>query len=286
MVGTPASLTFDELGLAIHYYTLCSAGDGGPSRVHHGPACGSPIVQHQRAKVYSLSTAAVGAVKRDFRQQGDAIVNFLVDSTVSELLRLSSTAQQTGRCDVEVKGVLHTLTPAHLEVQEQQGSLGWVKVDQGCLSAAGAPSIKTTREWAREGVTCVVSLLRENEPRFIQARDACMAESFRWEHVPLSGKGAVTHPSAEDLESWTALQELLPSLMAQGECVVVHCAAGMHRTGTAVFSALRHCRFTAQDALEAIKMMRPVTHGELVKVEKCGKTLWEIAEDVACSDIA
>ena len=68
--------------------------------------------------------------------------------------------------------------------------------------------------------------------------------------------------------------------------VVLHCAAGMHRTGTAAFCGLRRCGFSATDALEAIELIRPITHAELLKVEKrFEKPLWVIADELLCKDL-
>lgn len=151
--------------------------------------------------------------------------------------------------------------------------------------AAGAPSSKTAKQWAREGATCVVSLLRATEPRFQATREACEAERLQWRHAPLSGKGAVTHPVAQDLLSWGHLREFLPCLLADGEHVVVHCAAGMHRTGGAAFAALRWSGMSASEALGFMEEMRAVTHAELLKVEKCGRPLWTIVEALLCTDL-
>lgn len=275
----------DELALPLQYY-IASWG-GGLAPANQGSISPGSTIRHHPAKYYLLSLAAAGAVKKDFRALADAVFSFLSDLSSSELCRLSESAFETGRCDVEIEGVTQRLLPAHLELHEHQGILGWIDARQGCLSAAGAPSRKTTRTWAREGVTCVVSLLRESEPHFAGARDSCIAEGFRWEHAPLTGKGAVTKPSTEDHETWAQLRQLLPKLLAEGEHVVVHCAAGMHRTGTTVFSTLRRCGFSVQDTIAAVELMRPVTHGELIKVEKgLDATLWKIAEDLLCKDLA
>jgi hypothetical protein len=60
----------------------------------------------------------------------------------------------------------------------------------------------------------------------------------------------------------------------------------MHRTGTTVYATLRQCGLSSPDALDSIEKMRPVTHGELIKVEKgFNKALWAIAEDVTCNDL-
>eukprot|EP00928_Gymnodinium_smaydae_P087585 TRINITY_DN71830_c0_g1_i1.p1 TRINITY_DN71830_c0_g1~~TRINITY_DN71830_c0_g1_i1.p1 ORF type:complete len:207 (-),score=33.45 TRINITY_DN71830_c0_g1_i1:72-662(-) len=189
-------------------------------------------------------------------------------------------------CSVEVNGVTHRLCARHLELHLETGVLGWVKAGCGWLSAAGAPSRKTVRSWIREGATCVVSLLRESEPHFSLARDACEEAGLRWAHVPLSGKGAVTRPDARDLSSWKHLAKLIPDLMAAEEHVILHCAAGLHRTGAAAYSSLRRADYDVDRALRGVAAMRSLTHGELLKTEKrFGKPLWALAEELLCGDL-
>lgn len=53
---------------------------------------------------------------------------------------------------------------------------------------------------------------------------------------------------------------------------MVHCAAGLHRTGFLAYSLLRVCGFDRYSAVEGIKTMRVATF------EKCGQSRFDIAE--------
>merc|ERR1712113_1079744 len=141
-------------------------------------------------------------------------------------------------------------------------------------------------KWRLEGATFVVSLLRDdsNESKtFALSRDSCLKCGLRWENAPIGGKRSMTTlaPGPEDLTSLNHLRDLMPQLLHDGHHVVVHCAAGMHRTGGVVFCTLRHCGFTIEQSLKAIEAGRPVTHGALLEEETVGENkqpLWEIVE--------
>eukprot|EP00747_Dinoflagellata_sp_TGD_P210042 gnl/TRDRNA2_/TRDRNA2_83377_c0_seq1.p1 gnl/TRDRNA2_/TRDRNA2_83377_c0~~gnl/TRDRNA2_/TRDRNA2_83377_c0_seq1.p1 ORF type:complete len:312 (-),score=49.02 gnl/TRDRNA2_/TRDRNA2_83377_c0_seq1:50-985(-) len=252
---------------------------GQPERTSPIATCG------RTSKICVLSAQAAGAVRRDFGAAGPSIKAYLEALRPADLQNLSAQAHATGHAEVEVGNGRVQLLSVHLELQWNQAVLAWARVRNGRLAAAGAPSEKAVREWAREGATCVVSLLKDEEPAFASSRKACEALGLRWEHRPLSGKRAVTGPSAADLESWGGLAGLMPRLLDDGYDVVLHCAAGMHRTGTVAYRTLRTCGFSAEEALATIAEMRPVTHEALLHVERaCGRPLWAIADALDVDD--
>merc|ERR1712203_907160 len=111
---------------------------------------------------------------------------------------------------------------------------------------------------------------------------------MRGEHVPLTGRQAAYAPRCQlDLESWRHLRkELLPLLFRAGERVVVHCSAGMHRTGSVVYMALRLSGLDPGAALAAVEEMRPATHGALLEPvsRNDSRLLWEAVEGVIETD--
>jgi hypothetical protein len=229
-------------------------------------------------KVSMLTSAAISSIMKDFRKDGVIVRQWLEELSQA---RLKSIAEQ-GVQDINIDGTPYTLVPSHLELREQQGQLGWIQVGKGHLACAGAPGLAAFQNWRREGATCVVSLLREDEPAFKNARDGCKQCGFRWEHTPLAGKRSCTAlvSTPDDLCSWSNIRDLFPQLFDDGERIVIHCAAGMHRTGSVAFCTLRGNGFSIEDSLKAIEACRPVTHGALLEEQKShsSETLWEIVE--------
>ena len=148
----------------------------------------------------------------------------------------------------------------------------------GRLCARGAPSAKKVREWKEAGATAVVTLLRSDENQIGPIEAACTGQELVWLHLPLSGKKAVpSSTTALHLPSLSLLLSLQPAdtlhtigvlkklqvaseqsqrsdfdnrslsravevaeLLQQGASVIVHCAAGMHRTGVMCYLAQRY----------------------------------------------
>lgn len=276
-----------EFPLPLAYYVAPSAAaeascvESSPPSLPSPPIDGPQNLEAHNVTACTLSHAAIGCLSRDFRDNSQHVRAYLDALSPEELRELARRIKEDGSHAVSLNDSSITLLPCHVELKAEDSALTWVTLSEGWLSASGAPSWKVTKQWAREGVTCVVSLLRDTEPHFKGARDGCLDAGFRWEHVPLSGKGALTHPDETDLLSWARLNDLLPQLLRAGEHVVVHCAAGMHRTGGTLFLALRRCGLKAEAAVDAVKLIRPVTHAELLKTEKraSDKHLWELAEE-------
>jgi len=237
----------------------------------------------ERTTLFTLTSAAITCVMKDFREDGPIVRRWLEELSQEELQVVAAKGSQ----EVDVYGKPMKLLPSHLELHQQPGQLGWIQVGNGYLACAGAPGQAAFRNWRREAATSVVSLLRADEPAFLNARDGCTKCGFRWEHAPLSGKRACTTLESDphDLCSWHLIRDLLPRLFADGERVVIHCAAGMHRTGSVAFCALRHSGFSSEESLKAIEACRPVTHGALLE-EQRGRpklALWEIVEAARAS---
>jgi len=244
---------------------------------------GHAAVFGKRPEVCELTLEAISMLMRDFKGSGVSVRAWLNGLSQVQLQQLASEAEAAGQREVELPEPIGRvlLLPAHLQLTWRPGTLGWVPLIRGSLALAGAPNEEAARRWAREGANVVVSLLRDDEPRCDSARKACEDAGMRWEHCPLSGKRGVTAPTShEDRGSLARVLELLPELLGAGESVVVHCAAGMHRTGAVAFCVVRRCGFSTEQALAAVERMRPVTHKALLETEKKRgqMALWEVVE--------
>merc|ERR1712151_476134 len=113
-------------------------------------------------------------------------------------------------------------------------------------------------------------------------------------HLPLSGKKAITEPqqahvgkakrTKHDALSMSRVHEVT-EFLTDGESVVVHCAAGMHRTGVVCYLALRRLSLSPKDALSIILASRPITHEEITKSTSSHLPLCEIAEGMIPTDM-
>lgn len=252
-----------------------------PSSMHSAP------LTIQRKEFYLLTSQSVAALSKSFKKAGAEVRAWLETLTENELRQLSTRADAEREVTVNVGGGPYALLPAHLQLQCVVGDVAWARAGGGWLAISGAPGAKTWAGWKREGVTAVVTLLRESEPQFKQIERGCEHHGMVWVHAPLSGRGAAINPDLDDLKSWALLQETVPRLLSTGHHVILHCAAGMHRTGTAAFRTLRGFGLSTEESLLTVQALRPVTHGALleqVKRQDGARPLWAVADELVFSD--
>jgi protein-tyrosine phosphatase len=136
------------------------------------------------------------------------------------------------------------------------------RIGSGWLAVMGRPR---AGDWAADefaglselGITDVVSLLEAAEAREVGlAAEAryCEAAGIRFHSYPIADRGV---PSSAEALSKLACQ--LYHLCAGGRHAVVHCRAGIGRSGLVSAAVLLHCGFGVDDALLAISKARGVT---------------------------
>ena len=153
----------------------------------------------------------------------------------------------------------------------------WVPLLQHAVTVASAPGRNRLVEWREAGVTDVVTLLRFDEMKPWLPR-ACDTARMRWHHFPLSGrrpKSPNDMNMVENIVSWT-MSMSSPHLPPAR--IVVHCAAGLHRTGFALYLMFRSSGLSPEDALMRIHQARPLTQQELKRHTRRSGCLAEQAE--------
>ncbi len=109
------------------------------------------------------------------------------------------------------------------------------------------------------GCTHIVTLLKEKEG----AQHICrMAENHEltWVWVPVpNGDYPVGEVHQRLIEALPHLSQLLD----EGASLLIHCSAGIHRTGTVTYGLLRWRGVSQEDALKLIGQMRKVTLEEM-----------------------
>ena len=151
----------------------------------------------------------------------------------------------------------------------------WVSLLRGQITAAGAPGRRTPARWSAAGVTDVVTLQRADE-HADWLPDACAEVGMSWHHMPLSGR-RLEGPS--DRDTLAAIPTLLDLLRADPpRKLVVHCSAGLHRTGVCLYLLHRHAGLSPEATLASIAAARPLTAAELTRSTRRHGVLQDRAE--------
>lgn len=108
------------------------------------------------------------------------------------------------------------------------------------------------------GATAIVSLVEDHEFTLLGVPDfeAQVAGTFHWVWLPIRD-GDV--PDAGFEERWASAGPALHGRLAAGERVLIHCRAGLGRTGTIAARLLIEAGMTPLQALLAVRGARPGT---------------------------
>jgi hypothetical protein len=162
------------------------------------------------------------------------------------------------------------------KVQKAVDQLHLVSAGLGSLSARGRPSLETLAALQQhKSITGVVTLLQHDESSGYaqQLGEACERLGLKWWHAPLAGpkamglvREAVPRLSQEDLDSFKQIRHIKQQLELTCEKLVVHCAAGLHRTGLFLYLLLRELGASPESALEKLRQMRQETCDEFMRM--------------------
>ena len=138
-------------------------------------------------------------------------------------------------------------------------ALVWHPVGGGALALWHRPRVSDVRRFAALGATHLVTLLGVGEkPAALGAAAAGAGVAWTWVDLPGASREKLRDPGARAalVVAWASTAAAL----AAGARVVVHCAAGIHRTGVFAYGCLRLCgRLDAARATEALRPMRRLT---------------------------
>jgi hypothetical protein len=137
---------------------------------------------------------------------------------------------------------------------------------------AGARPKRSEIQILKTKIHKIVTLLWETEDPHLIHQD-CDSNEISWDWVPIK---AINWETYSDLENksriFKGLKETLSDL-SEGRSVLIHCAAGIHRTGFFVYNLLRMSGFEVSEATESFKAFRP----EILR--KFGRLRFEVAEN-------
>lgn len=129
------------------------------------------------------------------------------------------------------------LTLASLALLGVAGSMAWRGahaypkrfdvVDPGRVYRSGEVRPEQLERLAQEReIRSVLSMLNPSAPESVAERAAAERLGLRWQNIPLTGDGASTPQDREQIRDFLCDQRNQP--------VLIHCAAGVNRTGLAV----------------------------------------------------
>jgi len=130
-----------------------------------------------------------------------------------------------------------------------------VSVGGGALALTHRPKLRALPELRALGATHVVTLLAEREGAQ-QIGDAVAEAGLTWLWTPLENGNVPSEAKTAALRP--RLREIAAAIAAGGK-VVVHCSAGIHRTGMIGYAILRQLGLSADAARATLGELRDHT---------------------------
>jgi protein-tyrosine phosphatase len=131
----------------------------------------------------------------------------------------------------------------------------WTPVGAGRLALWHRPARRDLAALRDAGVTHLVTLLSDREGARAIGEQA-KAVRLNWVWLPLQG---ATEPEADVRPTLDEGLANLSHLLDAGRSLLIHCSAGIHRTGMFAYALLRRRGLSRNNALATIEQARPHT---------------------------
>lgn len=129
----------------------------------------------------------------------------------------------------------------------------------GRLALSERPKVKEISDLADIGCHQVVTILSvKDRPQNIGiAVETC---GMQWHWLKVTHAGKIT---PQESLLFKSMVHVIYQAILQGQSILVHCSAGLHRTGMFAYALLRYANFGREDALKLIGNIRPATQEAL-----------------------
>ena len=143
------------------------------------------------------------------------------------------------------------------------------------ISCHGRPKESDIKRLKEEyNVNYILTIQHENEKPETIKKYTEEIKDITWHNLPLKGANMAIFMNEEVQKMIINNILILLNVMKKNKIVLfIHCAAGIHRTGTILYTILRLCDESIESSMEAIKFIR------LDTFRKCGDNRLKYAEE-------
>lgn len=140
-----------------------------------------------------------------------------------------------------------------LALPESQGGL----LLTPCPGTKGVEAGSSLDQLAAAGAVAVITLMPDTEMAANGVADlgaSCAFRGLRWFHFPIDDEHA---PEEAFCAAWEAQRAAVHALLDAGRVIAIHCKGGSGRTGLMVAQILIERGWTKDQAVAAVKRLRP-----------------------------
>lgn len=134
----------------------------------------------------------------------------------------------------------------------------------GALALSERPKIRELHKLKAGSCTHVISILAERGEKAGLIGKEVQQQSMTWHWIKISKITALTNKETSNFKMAVDLTILR---FRENENVLVHCSAGLHRTGIFAYILLKKSGLTHHETLHFIRQMKPETADVMLEVK-------------------